>query len=401
MDRRYVTDGTIRRLDMSRRLYRKDILRVGRWRVGQEDWHVTDDTLREIADNFEAGKSRRLDCPVVWNHSNDVRDRIGKVESVEVDGGTLYAEFEIPECVDESILVNSGGVSVEVREGFTDGLGNEYPIMLTHVGVVNHPVVPNQGEFKRLMSIDANTDKGSSKMRYATRHLTINGKKQAFTRQLAEGDAAAPDETVSDAPPAPAQPTDYPALDQAQFDAIKGVIEKLLKRSDSIALPDGMTPENAISMLVNFVAMLEQIKPSITEDTPDSEVDATPVEAMKKEDMQLAIQRYRDREKKRVEVEEKQRQMSLAVAENEFRTRVAKLASEGKIPAAVTESLLKAGKADGYKLSILDGFDAVPSTIKTKTLSNAGMSKETDGVETYAEAVARGKRLVGVYETKK
>ncbi len=399
MDRRYVTDGTIRRLDISRRLYRKDILRVGRWRVGQEDWHVTDDTLREIADNFEAGKSRRLDCPVVWNHSNDVRDRIGKVESVEVDGGTLYAEFEIPECVDESILVNSGGVSVEVREGFTDGLGNEYPIMLTHVGVVNHPVVPNQGEFKRLMSIDANTDKGSSKMRYATRHLTINGKKQAFTRQLAEGDAAAPDEVVTDAPPS--QPTDYPALDQPQFDAIKGVIEKLLKRSDSISLPEGMTPENAISMLVNFVTMLEQIKPSITDETPDSEVDATPVDAMKKEDMQLAIQRYRDREKKRAEAEEKQQQLAIATAEQEFRSRVVKLASDGKIPAAATESLLKAGKADGYKLSILDGFDSVKSTIKTKTLSNANVTPDADGKETYAEAIARGKRLVGVYETKK
>ncbi|NDF13178.1 MAG: hypothetical protein EB060_10260, partial [Proteobacteria bacterium] len=204
MDRRFVADGFIRQLDMSRRSYRKDILRVGHWRVGQDDWHVTKDTLQEIAKNFESGRSRRLDCPVVWNHSNDVRDRIGMVESVAVEGDTLVANFSIPEGVDESLLVNSGGVSVEVRENFCDGLGNSYPIMLTHVGIVNHPVVPGQGEFKRLMSLDAiKKNEGQSKMRYATRRLTINGKPTAFTRQLAEGDVAAPDETVSDAPPAP------------------------------------------------------------------------------------------------------------------------------------------------------------------------------------------------------
>lgn len=380
-------DSSVRRLEKPG-TYEKDILRVGRWRVGDESWEVTSDTLAEIKRNFDAGQSRKLDCPVVWNHSSDVRDRCGVVQSLSIRGDELFATFSAATPEDEAKILNSGGVSVEVREPFIDGIGNEYPLMLTHLGIVSHPVIPGQGPFKRL-SIDSN-NKGASRMRYATRQLKLaNGNVKAFTRQLADGEDAAPDETVTDAPPAPepAAPEDYPSLDDAQFNAVKKIVEKLLSRSDGISLPDGVTGENLIANVENMLNTLEQVKPVITEETPADTVDATPVEGMTADAMQMAIKHYRKREADRKASEEKAKQLAMVQAKTSFVTKLDSLCKTTQVLAKSRPDLLSAGEASGWKLSILAPFEESGPQLNTesKTRKLAGSEINPNSTKTVRE----------------
>lgn len=135
-----------------RRLYDKDVLRVGVWEVGDRQlWDVTPEMLVRIRENWHRARRRGVHMPVVWNHSEDARDQIGLITKVYIVGSTLRVRFWAADPVDIGKLgsiVNE--VSVQIYEPWSDGLGNEYDIMMTHVGVVNHPVVPNQQPFRSL-----------------------------------------------------------------------------------------------------------------------------------------------------------------------------------------------------------------------------------------------------------
>lgn len=377
--------------------FKKDILRVGSWNVGGETWDVTADTLRELKSNFDAGKQRGIDCPVVWNHSNDARDRNGCVESLSIEGDSLVCEFSVNDTEDAKKIVNSGGVSVQVREPFFDGLGNEYPLMLTHLGIVNHPVIPGQGPFREL---SLSLDKGAKPMRYATRQLKLaDGKVKSFTRQLAEGDEAAPDETVSDkAPEAMTEAAETPTLDESQVSALQDPIGKLLKAAYGVDLPAGTNGENFIANLTNTISIAEQITSPEKEEPAAPELDAMPVEQMSPEQLSLALNLSRKREADRKASEEKQRELALQQSKVNYVTKLDGLVKDCKVLATAKASLTKAGEMSGWDLSLLDGFKSPVLNTTSKTRALAG---ESDGPLTNQQIREAALKANGLLRTTK
>ena len=212
-------------------------------------------------------------------------------------------------------------------------------------------------------------------MRYATRTLKLaNGKIKQITRQLAEGDPPAPDETVTDSAPAEmTEPAEVPSLDEAQFSALQGPVSELLTAAYGVQLPDGTTAENFIANLSNVISVAKQMAPSVSEETPVDALDAMPVEDMTTAEMSLAVKAYRkDRAKTR--------QLALAQAEVNYTAKLDTLVRTAKVLAKGRQPLLDAGRASGWNLSILDGFEHVNPelnvTSKTRRLSaDAGESK--------------------------
>jgi hypothetical protein len=337
-------------------------LRVGRWRVGDDFWEVTPQTLRDLKQNFDTGQQRGLDCPVVWNHSSDVRDRNGCVESLSIEGDSLVCEFSVNDPADAPKVKSSGGVSVQVREPFFDGLGNEYPLMLTHLGIVNHPVIPGQGPFREL-SLDSS--KGAKPMRYATRVLHLkDGTKKQITRQLAEGDEAAPDETVSDSAPEIVEVTETPSLDETQFSAIEGPVKELLEAAFGVKLPDGTNGQNFIANLTNTLAIAKQMSPSVSEDTPTDALDAMPVDDMTTAEMSLAIKAYR-------KAGQRQRELAIRQAEIGYTAKLDSLVRSGKVLAKSRDALHATGKKSSWDLSLLEVFEQVEPVLNVSSRTRA------------------------------
>lgn len=135
----------------TRRLFDKDVLRVGQWRVGERDWPVDLWTLRRLVVNFQRARDRGVRIPVVWNHSGDARDKIGEVVRLYLSGEVLRARFWATAKGDaERIEESASQVSVEVVEDWVDGKGRAYDLFLSHLAIVTHPVVHPQGPVYRL-----------------------------------------------------------------------------------------------------------------------------------------------------------------------------------------------------------------------------------------------------------
>jgi hypothetical protein len=137
----------------------KDVLRVGRWKVGQDAqgqpvwWAVTRTTLGEIARQFQLAQSRGIAQNLVWGHGDpatrivDPRDLIAPLDQVFVEGDTLWVSAYVSPQRARELRNPAHKVSVRVMENWSDGAGREYPIMLLHVAVVDQPVLDSQGPF--------------------------------------------------------------------------------------------------------------------------------------------------------------------------------------------------------------------------------------------------------------
>lgn len=131
--------------------FTKDVLRIGTFYVDGRPWHVDSNTLRRLASNHLCMREAGVHVPVVWDHSESARDRIGSVDRLWTDGNTLWASIEVTDCDAQGRVGRTcNEVSVEVREPFVDGAGRRYSAAITHLGVVNLPVVAGQGDFRRL-----------------------------------------------------------------------------------------------------------------------------------------------------------------------------------------------------------------------------------------------------------
>ena len=156
--------------------FSKDILRIGKWHVGGKAWRVTRDVLARIVRSFDLAKQRGVRIPLVWDHDNSARARIGDVTGLALLGDTLMAEVDVAdEDAGRKLATVANEVSVEVVEGWRDGQGHLYDWFLRHLGVVNHPVVAGQGAFKRLSTATIESecyrlsnDSGPTVRRFAT-----------------------------------------------------------------------------------------------------------------------------------------------------------------------------------------------------------------------------------------
>lgn len=131
----------------------KDVLRVGDWpyvdKNGQQrKWHVTQDTLHEVANCFRDYQQRGNASNFIWGHSDDNRDAIEPADQLIVSDGVLWATgYFTPEEV-KDLKNPSRKVSIRVEENALDGDGNVYSQLPIHFAVVERPVVPGQGPFR-------------------------------------------------------------------------------------------------------------------------------------------------------------------------------------------------------------------------------------------------------------
>lgn len=386
--------------------FRKDILRTGSfWHFNpetqsRERWDVTDDTLRQIQTNFHLQRSYGGDCPVLWDHENTARGRLGTVVDTEVDNGVLYAILSAPtEEKALSIESHDGGVSVEVTDDWQDGEGHRFSgPCLTHLGVVNHPVVPGQQPFKRLSLAQGGS---TVKKKFARRQLA-NG--TWHVRQLAEGEAPAPDETpVEAASAAEAMPSATDAtgdqikpLFQQAFDLIATLLGndglKLGDVSDDMLLSEVAIRLNIMKGMVDASAPAE----AASESAPMEDMAAAPVEEMTPAQLRIfakiakrhlsAVVARTAAEKQRAEV---QRQAA-------FESRLDKLAASGhRIDKAKWMSI---GKSCDYDESTLDAIASQSPTLKTSSQVRnlAGTLATTGDVKQMSHKEQRefGKRVL-------
>ena len=173
--------------DNERTYFEKDILRVGIWETQAGTWEVTHDTIQKLVRNFQLAQSRGNKVPVVWNHSRDARDQIGHITKLFARNDTLFAVFWASDPEDIKRLGKTvDEVSVEASEDWEDGHGNQYDIIITHLGVVNLPVVTNQGNFKRLSLAEPDSDSGTDVLTIRLKHRGYKHKKKKKNKRMAE-----------------------------------------------------------------------------------------------------------------------------------------------------------------------------------------------------------------------
>lgn len=227
------------------RKFRKDILRVGKWNVDGTPWNVTRSTLHALASNFQLGRSRGLGFPIVWNHSNDARDRLGDVVKLSIEGDTLFAEVEV--CRDHEQVAAVGMVSVGISDSWQDGQGRRYSPMLVHLGVVNHPVVPNQGPFLALSirdPSDRSKGKGACAMNSSLRRLS--------TGQIMDPSGMAsggPQDVPANGPPTP-----------IKWSEAVGPINDILKAVVAVSPDDKVSIERVAGIINDVVESAEVFK---------------------------------------------------------------------------------------------------------------------------------------------
>lgn len=140
----------------------KDVLSVGRWKVGYDAqgqtkfWQVDPETLSELAENFALATARGLQFKLYWGnceatagsqHNVVARDAIAPIDQLIVEGDRLWcACYVTPEQAAE--LANPAHqVSVGCVSRYQDGRGREYGKTLLHVAIVDTPIVDQQGPF--------------------------------------------------------------------------------------------------------------------------------------------------------------------------------------------------------------------------------------------------------------
>lgn len=159
----------------------KDVLRVGRWKVGLNGsgqpvfWDVTPEVLRSLAmtskdrlasgDAINIGKSHGDDDLII-----PTDELIAPIDDLQVKGDVLWVASYVTPAQAEYLENPAIKVSVGVLEDYTAGDGQRYPLALAHVAATDRPVVTGQGRFMAL----ANSIQGSSKMDFAALVEALN-----------------------------------------------------------------------------------------------------------------------------------------------------------------------------------------------------------------------------------
>ena len=305
-----------------RQLFDKDVLRTGQWMVAGRAWDVTLQLLRRLVQNFQLAQQMGVRVPVVWNHSNDARDKIGEVVRLYLTGETLRARFwaAVPEDI-RRLNLTSDEASVEVAEPWTDGAGRRYDLFLTHVAIVNHPVVTDQGPIYRLQ------------LEYPRRSENPGDEPMNESGANSTAADAAQDEEMLD------------------VDAIVAIINEMVDAlGTSYRLPDGTDSSN---LLERLRALRDQIDAVVSEDT-------SPDTATAEEDIKVSASLQQQLDHVTRQLANERRQMGQE-REHAFAGAVDRLIGEGRLTPADKESLLEAARPAGYSLSLLSPFERMPA----------------------------------------
>lgn len=308
------------------------------WLVGGRRWTVTPSTFRRLVVNFQRARAQGIRIPVVWNHSRDARDKLGEIVRLYVSGSMLRARFWAAGEDNVKRLENvAQEVSVEVAEGWLDGRGRRYDIFLTHLAIVNHPVVSRQGPLVRLSLSNRNHELQSSKGDVRMSAATLDPPEDQVTAE-----STPPAEIIT-------------AINQIV--SALGVSLTLAKDTTLATLAERLRGlRDQIDALVGADADPSVISASLEESTAEELRDR-----LAQTTRQLALERRRTQEERATQ----------------FEAAVNRLIGEGKLTVADKPGLLETGRSVNYALSILTPFDriargaAVPVQSQSNRLATA------------------------------
>jgi len=131
------------------RRYKKDIIRTGSYKHPKEGWDLVVDNARmdKWIETFYKMKKNGVDVEVVRDHSEKADDVLGYTVDLFREGDKLFAIPEIigQESIDLAERVKN--VSVLIDQDFIDGTGTDYGEAITHISIVQSPIVPGQERF--------------------------------------------------------------------------------------------------------------------------------------------------------------------------------------------------------------------------------------------------------------
>ncbi len=137
----------------------KDVLRVGKWKVGVDQngnpnlWDADHATLHALANAHQQAAARGVAMNLAKSHGNlatgivPTDELIAPVDEVIVENGVLWAScYVTPEQA--RYLSNAAcKVSPGIFHNWLDGAGNKYAMKMLHIAVTDNPVIPGQGPF--------------------------------------------------------------------------------------------------------------------------------------------------------------------------------------------------------------------------------------------------------------
>ena len=129
-----------------RRKFVKDLIRAGRYVARGTEVALSVADLDELAEQTNAFIAAGNDVSVPDGHTTEATANRGYVREVFREGDTLYGVIEM--IGDDGIATAARSkVSINTDRNYTDGKGNVYPHVITHVALTNEPVVPDQNGF--------------------------------------------------------------------------------------------------------------------------------------------------------------------------------------------------------------------------------------------------------------
>jgi hypothetical protein len=129
-------------------LFVKDLIWSGSYTHPTKGWtlDVTPERMDKWIEAFDAMRSNGVDIEVPVDHSLKAEDNKGYVRRLYREGDTLFGEMELRgDGVD--IVRKNRNVSIFLEPDVKDGRGNVYGEAITHVALVQKPVIPGQGDF--------------------------------------------------------------------------------------------------------------------------------------------------------------------------------------------------------------------------------------------------------------
>lgn len=145
---------------LSGHIYRKQLAKYGEW-VNPEYPYLSSDPImtldetwgNKIIENFNAN-TLGSPVPVPLNHTNDVKENTGKVQSLEsipgdgLYGNLLIADEETIEKLDKGVIFDVS-ISFDWNHTRTDN-GKSYGPTLLHVALVNNPYLIEMNSFEKI-----------------------------------------------------------------------------------------------------------------------------------------------------------------------------------------------------------------------------------------------------------
>lgn len=333
----------------------KDVLRAGRWFVGERELELTDADLAAIEQRFNEHTEAGIIHPLVWGHTpqgeKDVSESqaVADVDHVWVDGERLWIGIYVTPETAAKLSEKNRQCSVGLLWNWRDGTGKVWPgWSLLHVGIVAHAVVPDQHPFIE-MAADTSPAKGK----------------------------------------------------RMTFDIVKEEINKLLEAvKPGTSLPETLTEENADEMLPALIAVVlgkpqEEEPADDATDVADAAADAAAATSEMPMELSASIRSYFDQRFNALEKRVRGDQMQSA--EQSYRNKVKAFGGAGVDPKAL-DGLIELGSANGWDTKVLETVAAFSG--KTIELgSKLGSGKEskpaTPGSLTPEEIEAAKKEMIG------